>query len=84
MTELVITLLGGVVGALLRHYLNERQWERAKRLAESILADPNPETTSDPMQAMTEAVISVNRRRIAKTSGQITPIVNGTNNGHKD
>lgn len=67
--DLIISLGGGAVGYLVKHFLGERKWNQVEKVATAIVKAPSG--TTDPREALIEAMIQVNLDRIAAGAEQV-------------
>lgn len=78
MMEVVIGVAGTLLAWLAKTYL---YWWGIRRRAERIIADPDPESPTDPTKAVCASLVVENKRRINRTSQGIRLRLNGKSNG---
>lgn len=69
MNELLLTLFGSLLGYAGKHYLGSK-WGKIAKTATSIVRDASNPTT-DPKQAVIEAMIEHNLSRIAEEAQKV-------------
>jgi len=78
MWALLQVVIASGLGALIRHWFGERTWSRVREVARAIGRDP--ERTSDPREAIEQALLEVRAERIEREAARVAPaVVNGSN-----
>lgn len=77
MWNILATVLGPLIGFGLNHLLGESRWAKIRKAAKVIVKDPS--RTSDPRQAVEEALVKFQSERVAKEAAKVKLTKNGTN-----
>lgn len=75
MEELLYPAIGAVIAWGARKFLDLKWWGRIRRAAVEIAKQP--ERTSDPQQAMVEALLQAQLDRLADEAGKVAKMLEG-------